>query len=89
MYLRLGSVPRLGPEPSQNPQHLDSGPHEAQGLDVSSQKEFRGDPVRGKEWVYPDREKQPPQAERGPPRRASAAAKCGAVRVYRLGRFVC
>lgn len=45
--------------------------------------------MRGKEWVYPDREKQPPQAERGPPRRASAAAKCGAVRVYRLGRFVC
>lgn len=63
VYLRLA-------EPRQNPQHLVSGPRKAQGFDVSSQKEFRGDPVRGKEWVYPDREKQPPQAERGPSRRA-------------------
>lgn len=30
--------------------------------------------MRGKEWVYPDREKQPPQAERAHRGRRSAAA---------------
>ena len=80
----------LGLEPSQNAWYLVLGPNEAQGLNVSSQKEFSERQVIGKTWIYSDSERSDtPQAECGPSQRASAAVKCGVVSFYGVGNFMC
>ena len=82
--------PCLGLKPSQNPWYLVPWPHEAQFLDVSSQKEFserQSDREEVDLFRFP---RQTHSTECGPPQRASmAAVNCGMLSFYRRGNFIC